>query len=615
MKLLQKTKPEIFFLFTGLFFGTFILLITPPFQAPDETNHFFRAWQISEGQLIGNKTNDRVGGSIPCEIVAFSQKFVGLRHNQNIKTSRSEILDARNVQSSCDTTIFVDFPNTGIYTPISYAPQAIIIAALRCTNCGAFWIFYATRLVTLLTWMIVIYYAISLLPAFKWLFTLLALLPMSLFANMAISADMVTNALAFLTITYILHCAFSAETFTRKNGIVISILTILLTSAKLVYAPILLLVFIVPASKFNSRKHFYRQVTFILMLSAIVAYGWSAVIGMLYTPYADYNPLYRNGIDLMPDANVSGQVKYIFSHDTYILRVFLRSLKESSEMYLPGYIGTFGWLDTHLSNWIIIAAYSVLLFVTIAEDNSSVRFTSRSRIILFAALFSLLATVIISQLLSWEFVGSGRVIVLQGRYFIPVFPLAFLLIASFSNLKLQFAKVCVLVAAPLIAGIAIYSVYNRYYVDPVNETITVQCGAEEVYKYDFFSTNHDAIKLEGGGVQSKNRLRTGNYSFELSSAKPYAGAYHFYNIQKGDSIQAEVWRFGSNATITLALDSVLISSIDGEQGADGWQKVVLNYKFNHSPQSSPATIFLWSQGDSTTYFDDFEFHYYKSGSE
>ena len=43
------------FLFIGGFFGLAMLLITPPFQTPDEHDHFFLTMIISSGQFVTRK--------------------------------------------------------------------------------------------------------------------------------------------------------------------------------------------------------------------------------------------------------------------------------------------------------------------------------------------------------------------------------------------------------------------------------------------------------------------------------------------------------------------------------------------------------------------------------
>lgn len=47
------------FLFIFLLFGTLMVFLTPPFQVPDEINHFYRAWQVSTGSFSPVKQDQR----------------------------------------------------------------------------------------------------------------------------------------------------------------------------------------------------------------------------------------------------------------------------------------------------------------------------------------------------------------------------------------------------------------------------------------------------------------------------------------------------------------------------------------------------------------------------
>ena len=58
----------------ALFSGLLWVALIPPFQSPDEPNHFFRAWQISEGHFFPEKTADRrLGGVLPESVVESRQ--------------------------------------------------------------------------------------------------------------------------------------------------------------------------------------------------------------------------------------------------------------------------------------------------------------------------------------------------------------------------------------------------------------------------------------------------------------------------------------------------------------------------------------------------------------
>ncbi|MER3433396.1 MAG: hypothetical protein C4288_08190 [Leptolyngbya sp. ERB_1_1] len=46
-------SPERAFLILSLIFGMMFIIALAPFQSPDEPAHFYRAYQLSEGKIIG----------------------------------------------------------------------------------------------------------------------------------------------------------------------------------------------------------------------------------------------------------------------------------------------------------------------------------------------------------------------------------------------------------------------------------------------------------------------------------------------------------------------------------------------------------------------------------
>ena len=247
LKNLSQVKPSSFFLMVSLITGITFLIITPPFQVPDEINHFYKSYQISDGKFLSETKNDRLGGYIPKSFVETTKPFLGLRWNMNSKANFKTIYHQFSIPLNEDDKIFIDFPNTALYSPVSYLPQAFSIFILKNLNFSPIFIFYGSRLFTLLVWIICIWFAIKITPVYKWLITLLALLPMSIFTNMSISADVVTNILAFLLIAYFLKLAFGDKKIDLKNLLILVGLSVLLASAKLVYSPIILLFMLIPS--------------------------------------------------------------------------------------------------------------------------------------------------------------------------------------------------------------------------------------------------------------------------------------------------------------------------------------------------------------------------------
>jgi hypothetical protein len=57
----RRLRPEGVFALIALTAGIVMVFATGPFQAPDETSHFYRAFQISHGRIIAERYDTNVG--------------------------------------------------------------------------------------------------------------------------------------------------------------------------------------------------------------------------------------------------------------------------------------------------------------------------------------------------------------------------------------------------------------------------------------------------------------------------------------------------------------------------------------------------------------------------
>ena len=468
-----KLSPDLFFVVFASFFSLIILLLTPPFQIPDEINHFYRAYQISEGTLISIKQDNRVGGFIPTSLIKITEPFLYLRWNKNVKTNYKTILEQFKIPLNPEEKCFADFPNTAMYSPIAYFPQAISIFTLRKLHAPPIYLFYGARIFTLIFWICSIFYTIRLMPFLKWLFALIALLPMSLFINMSLSADVVTNLLSFILIAYTFKLSFLEQTISIKNFIITSLLLFVLASYKLVYTPLILLFLLIPKEKFINKKTYYIKLILLLIISLGTVLFWSTILNSLYTPYAEYNIAFRDNANLMQCADMHEQMQYILNHGLYILIVFVISMLHTFNMYFQSYIGTFGWLDTELPIWFIYFSYAILVFVAIADRGNSISLKSYHKKIISISLIAVICLVLLSQHLTWDCVGGMIIGTIQGRYFIPAFPLLFILLY---NSKFNHSKPIVpiiIIFSFLSLLLTIKTLYTRYYDTTEFESTTI----------------------------------------------------------------------------------------------------------------------------------------------
>ncbi len=306
---------------------------------------------------------------------------------------------------------FVDFPNTALYSPFCYLPQAVSIYILKKSNASIGYIFYVARLITFLTWLFSIFFAIRIIPIYKRLFAFLALLPMSICINTSMSADVMTNICSFLLTAYIFRCAFSKERFTSRDFIIIALLLILLALTKLVYTPIILLFLIIPRRKYSNTRSFWAQFFMLLIIGLASTAIWSKIITNLYIPYFKYNPRFINDMtDLYSGTDIRGQIKYILSHKLDFLAVIYHSLTIPFTMYFTGYIGTLGWLECFLPQWIYILSYPLIFFIAFFEKaGEDIEFRPFYKLILLCIFISTVVLLIFSQYISAEAIGDKYV--------------------------------------------------------------------------------------------------------------------------------------------------------------------------------------------------------------
>jgi uncharacterized membrane protein len=604
---IEGSRPHLVFLVLALIFGLSFLVVTPPFQVPDETNHFLKAYQISTGQLMGVKEMGRVGGYVPKEVAKFSNYFTFLRHKPHLKTDPETIWNLREMKYVEDSMVFVDFPSTGKYSFVNYLPQSFSISIIRIFSDKVFWIYYGAKIFTFAFWLACVTLAIYIIPVHKWLFTALALLPMSLFVNSSLSGDVVTNASAFLLIAYLINISHSGTKFNGANFIIITSLMLVLASTKLVYTPLLLLFFLIPGNKFKTSIKRFSFFGVLILITFFTALYWYNSMDRIYTPYADYNPDFRDGLNIHAGVNMSEQLIFLKDNPAHIITVLYNATGHTFDTVYEGFIGTFGWLDTRLPLWLIRLGYLILVGVAIIEPIGSKNAKPRNyRIIPVLSFIAILSLIILTMYLTWTLVGADYVHI-QGRYLIPAAPLLFIILYS---RRLNFPKLTpllVMAFAILSLSMSYRVLVDRYYHGPQFDSTQITCGAEEVNQ-DHFITNDPDVFLGNPQTQSSEQARTGDFCAKVDPGQQYSFTYRIKNIEYGDIIRAEVWRLGEDAGLVLssadAKELYIVQSKSNLTQEAGWDHLQLQHLFHERVSNNEVVVYVFNFGPNTVYFDD-----------
>lgn len=412
------------FLILALVFGVFMIFLVPPFQVPDEIVHFYRAYEVSQGDFIPSRSGDKVGSNMPegiCEFVeAGNYEMIPAKYNE--KLDIDNLINSSKVNIDNNKTKFVHVGGASIYMPIQYFPQAAGLLIGKVFNLPVLFMFYLGRLFNMLVWVALTYLALKIIPFGKKVLFLIALIPMVIQQAASMSPDGLLIGISFLFTSYCLHLAFVKEKVDIKDIIKIVIMSMMIISMKVVYTPLILLLTLINAKKF---KHKWDLI--LLVIGMIVAGG---LINVLWVNAVSF---VNTVATPSPNVNSVQQIKYVLHYPFGYIYTLFNTFIQSSEFYAESLVGILGWLDYSLPYPLIYSYIFLIIFNSIANDEKEEFKISNIQkgILLFTSL-SIIILVITSLYVAWTDVGTSKVSGVQGRYFIPII---LSLLLAFANNK------------------------------------------------------------------------------------------------------------------------------------------------------------------------------------
>ncbi len=416
---------EIFLLINLSLFGVLALIYLPVGAGYDEETHFVRAWQMSALDMLPNKVDE---AQIP-----FPKIYWDISYRRQVLVRPvpqgfwNEYKDI-----SIDSREYVYGVTTrSVYSPLLLLPQAVVLRyAGRSLGLPALPVFYLTRLAGLLSYILLIWLSLRLIPYGKWIFALLALSPMALLQAVTISADTISNGIAFLFIAGVLAIA-QKEKIQKKEWWGLFFLVFLLFTAKvnLLFLILLPLLLIIP-TRFKTKRSYFFFITAIIFLFLVEVLGWTIIA----YPRLGTTP---EGTDPL------NQIKFILTDLPFFIKMLLTDIIGSAGVRFRNWVALYGydyWPVPQITYWL----YGISLFLALFLDRKEEQRISHRERWIFFILFGVgyIGTVLLMYL-SFTPVGNSFVIGVQGRYFTVVMPLLFLAVLGvlqFSPQKSVFIK-------------------------------------------------------------------------------------------------------------------------------------------------------------------------------
>lgn len=447
----------VFCLVLGL--GLLYNLVLPPYAVPDEQFHINQSFSLASsvynpylpvGGVPLTETLRRPSDTDPLLQDGYTTVFTWQR------TAR--LAAQRNADDWGVTPVFDEPQAANSYTLYLVSSAAVLVCFwLRAGFVAAL---FAGRLANLLFFAFLAAWAVKRTPVAKPVFALTALLPMTLHLAASFSRDSNLLAVCFLFTALMLDLAFGPEARPGWKRLVLpALLGLVIAPSKIVYFPLLALVFLVPAARLGRRSKWLKGgflalclLVFLtgrgvgLTLGGFAQGSGQAAAGAVSSqtqqeagPQADADALQEAASQPDPAGepeepaapaadSICYTLPYILSHPLDTLELCIRSAVELGDHYVKTLVGgTLSYFNTgrdlHVAWSFVMVLYGLLALAWLCPGGAELPAAAKALCLLAGLACCGLAVV---GCISWTPTYYTTIYGLQGRYFLPVLPLLLL---------------------------------------------------------------------------------------------------------------------------------------------------------------------------------------------
>ena len=462
--------------------------ICPPFMAPDEENHFKRAFEVAEIGYVSDHIGETgVGGSaMPLAIneyvglyiekdeeeenqgsgsasgsgtgsasgtVAGSGSASGSASGSGTASSQASGTAPVSTGTAVETTpspaalpetvtnrdkekpvIPINwneteenaYGNTALYSPVSYLPLAAGIRIANVVSDNVPTLFYGGRWAGAIVNFLLCVLALHAAPFGKRILFLIMTFPMTIQEMVVMTPDGFTIAVCLFFLAQILRLSYRVKKAHFPDLLVLGITSLVLAQLKIVYVVLLLLLFMIPARRFSSKQ------------TALLFKGGTAGLAVLLNLiWLKISAGFL--VEFQPGVDTPAQVRYVLTHIPSYYVVCARTFVNDFRAWISTMIGSnMGALNIGMTPVIWIAA--ALLFIyeisTCCENRSDVH--KWDPVLLIAAFLLGSALILSSLYVQWTPYMNPVILGIQGRYFTPILgTLAYFTVFMRQNMRKQ----------------------------------------------------------------------------------------------------------------------------------------------------------------------------------
>ena len=412
-------RPEYIFVILATVMGIAMAVINPPFQECDGPSHFYKAMDVSYGNILGSLGNFSHGDGV----INVPENVSDISYRQ-ITPDGSEGSEYVNyLKTHKFSNVKVEMTYYESVTSIVYWPQGLGIFIGRALNLSIYGVVLMGRLFNLLTYVMLGFFAIRFIPCYKNLLAMLAVMPLSIYQAASLSQDAVLNGFGFLFIALCLYYVFDENVkLSWKHTLLLGFLLLGMFLCKYVYACMGLLVFLIPKNKFESNRKYWKAFAITLIPFAILCIY---IMSRVSTGISGLQAVGGASSDMT-------QLQYLMANPLAGVKVIFSTVLVQTNEYLHQ-LNILGSLNYPLSMLMIIAPCFLTAVGMLDGQSMDGKIKVRQRVLLIVTFIITAVAVMLGLYIADGYanpVGAAVVGGVQGRYFIILIILPFIALVS-----------------------------------------------------------------------------------------------------------------------------------------------------------------------------------------
>lgn len=438
----KELKLQTLWLLMALGFGIFRIFIITPHSGWDEYGHYEISYTYSDQLLF------KFGE--PHLMDENHADYSNLEIQNNVKSAYLRYKDPffEKVETKVDKSRSPSTPN-----PFQYLPQSLGISIARLLHFNFMPLYFLGRLFNLLFYVFCIYFAIQIIPYGKLVFFTCGLSAVCLQQAASFSMDSFILATSFLFFALLINSISKNEKIEKKEIFLLCLLAVALSPSKLIYFPLTFLAILIPSCRFKTLKQN------VLTKALIIFCGIFAILlfSMLSAKGSTESSEIANGIKTIYSGEQGWTLSDILKNPAKVLSMAMWTLRytwadwftEALGKPLMGVPAPFPLWARQITLLLMLAS---ALFFTKENENKTILTIWQKLLIVFVIL-CVVALALAGELYIWTPLNAKSIEGVQGRYFLPIFPLILFL----------FRNKIIVTNKDLTCGIFVAEIFLQFY--------------------------------------------------------------------------------------------------------------------------------------------------------